>query len=353
MGRARKINAGSGLGLRASRFTSWRRTLTVPRCAVMRNETPCSEASRFRRRSLFRNSDPLPAPRNGGGRDAGFTLVELLVVIAVIALLMAILLPVLGRVRRQAKAVACQSNLRQWGQILAMYTQENAGYLPYGHMVAAVGLFRGFMPAEEGDASAKPLFLKVRTDGIRCCPMATDEPIGGGIGQTLALREDLPSVTVFTSCAATRSGTWQATEPRPTFIASYGFNAWLLNGYFGWSSVDKRLPYRGVNVYPLRGTTNIPVLGGCTRFGAYPDEWCRPPSVEAAHSREEMDYFCLNRHDGYVNSLFLDWSVRRVGLKQLWTLKWYRDFDTRNKWTTAGGVQPEDWPRWMRRFKDY
>jgi hypothetical protein len=28
-------------------------------------------------------------------------------------------------------------------------------------------------------------------------------------------------------------------------------------------------------------------------------------------------------------------------------------FDTANKWTRAGGVQPEDWPEWMRRFKDY
>ena len=29
------------------------------------------------------------------------------------------------------------------------------------------------------------------------------------------------------------------------------------------------------------------------------------------------------------------------------------NIDTRNRWTRAGGVQPEDWPEWMRRFKDY
>jgi prepilin-type processing-associated H-X9-DG protein len=66
-----------------------------------------------------------------------------------------------------------------------------------------------------------------------------------------------------------------------------------------------------------------------------------------------MGTCCLNRHDGYVNGLFLDWSVRRIGLKELWTLKWHRDFNTAGPWTTAGGVQPTDWPEWMQGFKDY
>jgi prepilin-type processing-associated H-X9-DG protein len=63
--------------------------------------------------------------------------------------------------------------------------------------------------------------------------------------------------------------------------------------------------------------------------------------------------FCLNRHSGAVNCLFMDSSVRKVGLKELWTLKWHREFNTANRWTKAGGVQPEDWPKWMRNFKDY
>ena len=49
----------------------------------------------------------------------------------------------------------------------------------------------------------------------------------------------------------------------------------------------------------------------------------------------------------------MDWSVRKVGVKELWTLKWDKDFDTAGPWTKAGGVKPEDWPQWMRRFKDY
>ena len=60
----------------------------------------------------------------------GFTLIELLVVIAIIALLMAILMPALQRTREQARAVACLSNLKQWGIIFAMYTDDNNGFFP-------------------------------------------------------------------------------------------------------------------------------------------------------------------------------------------------------------------------------
>ena len=62
---------------------------------------------------------------------------------------------------------------------------------------------------------------------------------------------------------------------------------------------------------------------------------------------------CINRHEGGINMAFLNGSARKVGLKELWTLKWKPEYDTANKWTQAGGVQPEDWPEWMRGFKDY
>ena len=65
-----------------------------------------------------------------GKNRKGFTLVKLLVVIGIIAILMSILLPSLGRARAAANSIKCANNLRSVGQGLLIYINENHGTLP-------------------------------------------------------------------------------------------------------------------------------------------------------------------------------------------------------------------------------
>jgi len=76
------------------------------------------------------HSPQIPARPRSTDKTKGFTLVELLVVIGIIALLVAILLPALNKARQQGNWATCLSNLKQIGNAMQLYAQENRGYYP-------------------------------------------------------------------------------------------------------------------------------------------------------------------------------------------------------------------------------
>jgi prepilin-type processing-associated H-X9-DG protein len=148
----------------------------------------------------------------------------------------------------------------------------------------------------------------------------------------------------------------------PNGIAgSYGLNGYVIpipekrspstaNTYEG--GVPAMCGWR--NLLDVPEASQVPMFLDALRFDVWPLEWQWPAAEElAAWGDNHMARCCINRHDGAVNCLFVDGSVRKVGLKELWTLRWHRSFNTDGPWTTAGGVQPENWPEWMRSFKDY
>jgi len=281
-----------------------------------------------RRTRVFRRQDS--ASR---GRRHGFTLIELLVVVGIIALLMAVLLSTLQAARKRAKAVVCQANLRQWGTTLALYTQENQGRLP--DLAGSVWLLRGAF-ASEGDPNEPRVEQPIRTQGIACCPMAT-QPFEG-------IRSFSVGELKGHSGATFRA--WQINRPGPPFLGSYGFSEQLLHV----RPIRSRW-FGGLDVFSRRNTAETPLLLDSAQvFGGLTNPFLSPPRTETSG---EAKGCIINRHNGRVNGLMLDLSVRPIGIKELWTLKWYPGFDTAGRWTKAGGVKPEDWPPWMRNFRDY
>ena len=79
-------------------------------------------------------------------RRMGFTLIELLVVIAIIAILAAILFPVFARAREKARQTTCQSNLKQLGLAILMYTDDYEGAMPLWSLVGGDTQGNGRLP---------------------------------------------------------------------------------------------------------------------------------------------------------------------------------------------------------------
>jgi prepilin-type N-terminal cleavage/methylation domain-containing protein/prepilin-type processing-associated H-X9-DG protein len=269
----------------------------------------------------------------------GFTLIELLVVIAIIALLLAILLPALQRVRNQAQSVVCQANLKQWGTILAIYNEDNDGRMPSNFLWFLRGSY-----LRENDPDKPPVYNEFQTKGIACCPMAVRSKrisTNGSGGITIN-----GTTWDFSFSDGTTFEAWEITSPLPAFRGSYGFNA----GIYALAPNFRSFVAIDLDISSVRSKAIIPVLLDCPQWEAKNHAWLGPPPYEDAFASNP---FCINRHNGHINGLFLDWSVRKVGLKELWTLKWDYKWNTANEWTRAGGVRPEDWPEWMRNFKDY
>jgi prepilin-type N-terminal cleavage/methylation domain-containing protein/prepilin-type processing-associated H-X9-DG protein len=97
-------------------------------------------ASSSNRRALAaKDIQMLKTPPGYGLLRRGFTLVELLVVIGIIAVLISILLPALAKARFQATLASCASNQRQLGMIMLMYAHDNHGFLPRFDLPAGGG----------------------------------------------------------------------------------------------------------------------------------------------------------------------------------------------------------------------
>ena len=237
--------------------------------------------------------------------------------------------------------MVCQTNLKQWGTILALYAEDNQGRL--GRNAGdALWLMRG-SSFIEGDPNKPGVYQDINTKGIARCPMAVRS---GGHGM---FRANVPWGWIEGTSGSTFEA-WEITSPLPPFRCSYGFN----NELFGRRGFNTSAPLRtrhlDTDIFSLMGGANIPTLfDSAGPWDSIISERTRPPWREFGGHRSVF----INRHNGHVNVLFLDWSVRKVGLKDLWTLKWHSEWDTAGPWTKAGGVQPEDWPEWMRQFKDY
>lgn len=244
--------------------------------------------------------------RHGQVRRNAFSLVELLVVLGVIVLLIAILIPVLGRARESARSTACLANVQQWGQAFQIYLNGNSN----GRSVPA--WTSPDLTTLRWWEMLSPYQEKVRTALL--CPDAAapgdDSPDpGNGVR-----RKYVPG----SASTAWRAPTYEVAAPRwvlrGDWRGSYGVNTWVFS---------RPRPGPDTVRFPARAAERVPLLAD-----AY-DPLVRPQSGDPVpqntlNPKEEigMARYCIARHGMAINCVFLDGHAERIPLAELWSLKW-------------------------------
>ena len=293
---------------------------------------------------------PSPKPR-----PSGFTLVELMVVIAIIALLVSILIPVVGRARRQSRNVACLANLRSLHTALIGFVNQNKHSVDYSPVSLTNATDPRNVRSKTWEGALLPMY---NDDRVRTCAEAVepaDKPIGG----------------------ATRAhGTKQAPTAAMTLINDkYSYGSYGINGFLYYQDPAQpaatraglthvqlppgkaqkdlwfddittldggavNLPAGIVPPPGFGGAGTVPAFGDCNDLDSWPMsidgiKYDPTPSKggyttgtgDTKPARgDSLGRFCLDRHPSGVNIVFLDGHARTVPLRELWQLRWNKSF---------------------------
>ena len=247
--------------------------------------------------------------------NRAFTLIELLVVIAIIAVLIAILLPQLGKVRRKANTTKCMASVRGMGMSLQYYVTD------YKRMMS----FTGNPP----DSWTQVLKQYGQIDKLRLCPEAAT-----------ANNDNLAQQPWWGSThSAWGNSSETNTTAGPALVSSFGLNGWLYN--VNPASAIGTIGGGAPNSYtvPLQtAESQVPAFADCVWRHVLPKPGDAPVStgggalgtLEDPSPNDLVNHpiskLIMNRHDKAINVSFLDGHASTTKLPDLYGLAWYRNW---------------------------
>lgn len=264
-----------------------------------------------------------------GTNSRGFTLIEILVVIGIIAALLGMLVPALSRTGRQSRQAACAANLKQVITAIQGYNQKSRGVM------------FNFNPDKTYIDYTQP---GVQQQSILFC-QEVDKP-----DEEILRKENEEGQIITDPKKMIKPGTarnpWkkERTVGSKIYYGTYGLNGFLYNRgneyqggktlAFGSSNpIVKQYPKPWIPGLAAEQASRVPVVADANmphgwphHNDTYPDNLFRgnTDSRYGAH----MGRFAINRHGDQINIAFADGSVDMVQIKGLWNRKWNQVFNT-------------------------
>ena len=247
---------------------------------------------------------------------AGFTLVELLVVIGIIAVLISILLPALQKARQQAVVVDCQSRMRQIGQGVIMYANNNNGTIPPS-VYNEPGIGEVYAFNKIGQVLGKPIgaswklnISPIFNDRDTLPPPATWN--GGPQNHYAFNMRVLPARTGSTRDAfrepTAANRPWTPYRTMGTITNSSGvaiaWDSWQEFNVYSWGSYEGNARALSDSLDGWRFTYEHFYVRGQSAYGS-PIDYNKP--VETADAQGNMKFRHMNNRT--LNLLFLDGHV--------------------------------------------